>query len=260
MPTRFEAKNTSSSKSHTFSYVSGSFDLNDGSDNRLVGCDSFRNNVSPLEKQRAFLADKGLEISREAFGVGVAVAAGVGVGCGFARESVRVNVPSPASIVRAPPIASTLMVPSTPFCCSFFGARAKVTLSWQDNVAITGDGPGAPPVTVRPLSVKSTDSAPKVTEPPSGLPSVICMSSMCLSEIVGEFEVPDGMAAKSPLSGTPLGSNSRDSPSGYRLRLSRYRWDLSDDPKESNASGVVYTTYDRGVVTGIRVALITDSF
>ena len=71
VPTRFEAKNTSSSKSHTFSYVSGSFDLNDGSDNRLVGCDSFRNNVSPLEKQRAFLADKGLEISREAWSWGL---------------------------------------------------------------------------------------------------------------------------------------------------------------------------------------------
>jgi hypothetical protein len=38
---------------------------------------------------------------------------------------------------------------------------------------------------------------------------------MCRSEIAGEFEVPDGMAAKSPLSGTPFvvtGATLRDQP------------------------------------------------
>ena len=59
--TRLEAKNTCSSKSHAFGYVSSPFDLNDGNDNLFIGDDSFCNNVSPLEKQRAFLGDQGLD-------------------------------------------------------------------------------------------------------------------------------------------------------------------------------------------------------
>ena len=35
--TSFEGKNTSSSKSHAFSYVSSSFDLNDRNDNVFFG-------------------------------------------------------------------------------------------------------------------------------------------------------------------------------------------------------------------------------
>ena len=64
MATRIKAKNTVASKSHAFSYVSSPFDLNDRNDNPLVGIDAFCNNVSPLEKQRAFLGDQGLELSR----------------------------------------------------------------------------------------------------------------------------------------------------------------------------------------------------
>ena len=66
--TRLQAKNTSSSKSHAFSYVSSPFDLNDGNDILFIGDDAFCNNVSSLEKQGAFLADKGLKIDREAWG------------------------------------------------------------------------------------------------------------------------------------------------------------------------------------------------
>jgi hypothetical protein len=58
--TRLEGKNTSSSKSHAVSYVSSPVDLNDGNDNVFFRDDSFCNNFSPLEKQRAFLGDHGL--------------------------------------------------------------------------------------------------------------------------------------------------------------------------------------------------------
>ena len=62
--TRLKAKNTFASKSHAFSYVSSPFDLNDRNDNPFVGIDAFCNNVSSLEKQRAFLADEGLDLGR----------------------------------------------------------------------------------------------------------------------------------------------------------------------------------------------------
>src|SRR5262245_10909014 len=79
------------------------------------------------------------------------------------------------------------------------------TWPWQDSVALTGDDPGSPPVTVRFKLLNSTESASKETEPPLGSPSVICTSLMCGLEIVGEFEVPAGITALSPLSGTLLG-------------------------------------------------------
>src|SRR5215208_1456290 len=111
----------------------------------------------------------------------------------FAGESVRVNIPSPASIVREPPSASTVMGPP------------KDMLPWQDSVALTGDELGSPPVTVRLPPVKLTDAAAKVTEPPSGLPSAICTSSMFPFEMGGEFEVPGERTALSPLGGSSLG-------------------------------------------------------
>src|SRR5215475_4435510 len=64
--TRIKAKNTFSSKSHAFSYVSSPFDLNDRNDSAFVGDDSFCDNVSPLEKQRAFLGDQCFELGRKA--------------------------------------------------------------------------------------------------------------------------------------------------------------------------------------------------
>src|SRR5262249_12454824 len=59
--TRIEANNTFSCESHIFSYVRSSFDLNDGLDNLFIGDDFFCNDVAPLEKQRAFLGDHGLD-------------------------------------------------------------------------------------------------------------------------------------------------------------------------------------------------------
>ena len=146
MATRIKAKNTVASKTHVFGYVSSPFDLNDRNDSPLVGIEAFCNNVSPLEKQRAFLGDQGLELScLEPVVEGATVPSSL-----VEMRPVRVNLPSPASIVRAPPIASTVMSPFTPPCFCDPPARAKVTSPWHDRRALTEDGPKAAPVTVRP--------------------------------------------------------------------------------------------------------------
>ena len=118
MATRIKAKNTVASKTHVFSYVSSPFDLNDRNDSPLVGIELFVTMFRPLKNKELSWVTKALNsVVLEPVVEGATVPSSL-----VGWRPVRVNLPSPASIVRAPPIASTVMAHSLP---AFFPSKSK---------------------------------------------------------------------------------------------------------------------------------------